>query len=152
MVLFIFSSKGEKVECLFPANEPDEFTYMPFSNHSGDERMDHVWDPVPGEPPVSPMPDYELGVPASYFEYEIDNRLHYLMCFDQQYIPESERPCPVPKNPHCSADYWKPQADLEEEHSMESNEWVPKTYTDVYNVGNNFTKQTKVHLEENSKL
>jgi hypothetical protein len=45
--------------------------------------MDHAYDPVPGEPPVCPMPDYELQSPYSWFEYETDNRLHFIMCQDQ---------------------------------------------------------------------
>lgn len=56
---------------------------MPFSNKTGQDRMDHAYDPVPGEPPVTPMPDYELGAPYSWFEYETDNRLHSIMCHDQ---------------------------------------------------------------------
>ena len=45
--------------------------------------MDHAYDPVPGEPPVCPVPDYELGTPYSWFEYETDNRLHEIMVSDQ---------------------------------------------------------------------
>lgn len=45
--------------------------------------MDHSYDPVPGEPPLSPMPDYELGTPYTWFEYEMDNRLHSIMVHDQ---------------------------------------------------------------------
>jgi hypothetical protein len=45
--------------------------------------MDHSYDPVPGEPPICPMPDYELGTPYSWFEYETDNRLHSIMVHDQ---------------------------------------------------------------------
>ena len=56
---------------------------MPFANKTGQERMDHAYDPVPGEPPVAPMPDYELGAPYSWFEYETDNRLHSIMVHDQ---------------------------------------------------------------------
>jgi len=56
---------------------------MPFANKTGQERMDHAYDPVPGEPPIAPMPDYELGAPYSWFEYETDNRLHSIMCHDQ---------------------------------------------------------------------
>ena len=106
------SSKGEKVECLFPSNEGDEFTYMPYSTHVGFERMDESYDPVPGEPPLCPMPDYELGAPNSYFEYEVDNRLHYLMVADQQFIPEDERPFDQGRNPHCTKTFWRPQQDL----------------------------------------
>ena len=56
---------------------------MPYSMHAGDERMDHSYDPVPGEPPISPNPDYELGAPYTYQEYEVDNKMHYVMVFDQ---------------------------------------------------------------------
>lgn len=56
---------------------------MPFANKTGQERMDHAYDPVPGEPPIAPMPDYELGAPYSWFEYETDNRLHSIMVHDQ---------------------------------------------------------------------
>jgi len=45
--------------------------------------MDHAYDPVPGDPPVCPMPDYELQSPYSWFEYETDNRLHFIMSQDQ---------------------------------------------------------------------
>lgn len=113
--------------------EQDEFTYMNFSTYKGDTRQDHVWDPVPGESPYITMPDYELQVPASYFEYEIDNRLHTMMTFDQQFIPEDERPCPIPKNPNCSSEYWRSQADLEEHHSMHEESWKPDTLYDIYN-------------------
>lgn len=132
--------------------EQDELTYLSFSCHPGSERMDFVWDPVPGEAPYCPMPDYELGVPASYFEYEIDNRLHFLMIFDQQYIPESERPCPVPKNPHCSAEYWRPQADLGEEAAMADPEWIPNNT--VYNVYNSekFKGASKNNFDENARI
>jgi len=56
---------------------------MNYSEHTGLERMDHAYDPVPGEPPVCPMPDYELQAPYSWFEYETDNRLHFIMSQDQ---------------------------------------------------------------------
>jgi hypothetical protein len=113
--------------------------------------MDTVWDPVPGEAPYMTQPDYELGVPASYFEYETDNRLHGMMTFDQQFIPESERPCPVPKNPHCEAELWRPQADLEHDHLMEDPEWVPNTVFNVYNK-KDFKGQPKNTYDENVKI
>lgn len=80
--------------------------------HLGFERMDDAYDPVPGEPPICPHPDYELGAPYSFFEYEMDSRIHSLMVFDQQFIPESERPFDQGKHPHCNKELWKPQQDL----------------------------------------
>jgi hypothetical protein len=120
---------------------------MNFSMHGGDERMDHAYDPVPGEPPICPMPDYENGVPHSFFEYETDNRLHYLMTQDQNLIPESERPCPTPKNPHCSKDYWKPQTDLKEENDMNEPNWAPETFYNVYNKST-FRKDKSSYVDQ----
>ena len=106
--------------------------------------MDHSYDPVPGEPPISPMPDYELGAPYSWFEYESDNRLHSIMVHDQvryininfnfqQFPPESERQFDEGKNPHCSKDYWRPQQDIKQSEEMENPNWYPKTHYNVYN-------------------
>ena len=124
---------------------------MNLSTYKGDERLDHVWDPVPGEAPYIVMPDYELQVPASYFEYEIDNRLHHLMTIDQQFIPEDERMFPLPRNPNCTADYWKSQVDLEEQHSMEDDSWRPDTFYDVYNSPSHKGK-TKNNLEDDYRV
>ena len=116
--------------------------------------MDHSYDPVPGEPPISPMPDYELGAPFSWFEYETDNRLHSIMVHDQvrlqpyisnslnfknlnlnfqQFPPENERQFDEGKNPHCSKDYWRPQQDIKQSEEMENPNWYPKTHYNVYN-------------------
>lgn len=116
--------------------------------HNGSERMEHVWDPVPGEPPVCPMPDFELGVPASYFEYETDNKMHYLMTFDQQFIPESERTFPAEKNPYCNREHWKPQNDLEEEELMNDPNWLPDTNQNVYN-DDQFKRAKNEFLDQN---
>ena len=97
------------------------------------------------------MPDYELGIPASYFEYEIDNRLHYLMCSDQQYIPEDVRIQKVEKNPNCSSEYWRPQVDLEQENEMKYPDWVPNTHNNVYNKKMTIKNQ-KEYLDQNSNL
>ena len=124
---------------------------MNFSMQKGEERMDHAYDPVPGEPPVCPMPDYELGAPNSFFEYEMDNRLHSIMCYDQQLIPEDERPCPTPKNPHCSKDYWKPQSDLKEEDEMNDPNWFPNnTAYNVYNKKEYYKDKTD-YTDQNIK-
>merc|ERR1740133_296886 len=79
------------------------------------ELHENPWDPIPGDLPIRIHPDYDLGVPYTWFEYEMDSRIHYLMTDDQMYIPEDERPFPSPKNPHCSKEMWRPQEDLLEE-------------------------------------
>ena len=41
------------------------------------EKMhENPWDPIPGELPIRTHPDYDLGVPFTFFEYEMDSRIH----------------------------------------------------------------------------
>lgn len=72
------------------------------------------------------------------------------MTSDQQFIPENERPCPVPKNPNCSSEYWKPQIDLEKEQEMADSNWVPNTNQNVYNTKN--FKSVKNLFDEDGKI
>lgn len=78
----VTNSKGEKVEVLWPAGTYDEMTQMSFGNAPIWEMHENPWDPIPGELPIRMHPDYDLGVPYSWFEYEMDNRLHHAMVDD----------------------------------------------------------------------
>lgn len=40
------------------------------------EYHENPWDFIPGELPIRIQPDYDLGVPYSWFEYEMDSRIH----------------------------------------------------------------------------
>lgn len=111
----VTNSKGEKVEILWPAGIYDEMTMMNWGNAPIWELHENPWDPIPGDLPIRIHPDYDLGVPYTFFEYEMDSRLHFAMTEDQMYIPENARPFPAEKNPHCSREMWRPQADLDEE-------------------------------------
>jgi hypothetical protein len=107
---------------------------MVFGNAPIWEMHENPWDPIPGELPIRIHPDYDLGVPYTYFEYEMDSRIHHLMTVDQMMIPENERPFPSEKNPHCSKELWRPQEDLREEDQMRDPNWYPKdTYYNIYN-------------------
>ena len=129
----VTNSKGEKVEILWPGGTYDEMTQMTFGNAPIWDMHENPWDPIPGELPIRIHPDYDLGVPYTFFEYEMDSRLHYLMTEDQIYIPESERPFPSEKNPHCSSTMWRPQEDLREEDDMRDPDWYPKgTHYNIY--------------------
>lgn len=130
----VTNSKGEKVEVLWPSATFDEMTMMPFGNAPIWEQHENPWDPIPGELPIRIHPDYDLGVPYTWFEYELDSRIHYLMTEDQMYIPEDVRPFPAPKNPNCSSYIWRPQDDIIEEDEMRDPTWYPKeTYFNIYN-------------------
>jgi hypothetical protein len=130
----VTNSKGEKVEILWPSASFDEMTTMSYGSAPIWDYMENPWDLIPGELPMRIHPDYDLGVPFSWFEYEMDGRMQNLMTEDQIYIPESERPYPAEKNPHCSGHYWRPQEDLLEEEEMRDPNWYPKdTYYNIYN-------------------
>jgi len=107
---------------------------MVFGNAPIWEMHENAWDPIPGELPIRVHPDYDLGVPYTWFEYEMDSRIHYLMSEDQIFIPEDERPYPSEKNPHCDGHLWKPQEDLLQDEEMRDPNWYPKnTMFNVYN-------------------
>lgn len=130
----VTNSKGEKVEVLWPSSTYDEMTMMVYGNAPIWEMHENPWDPIPGELPIRVHPDYDLGVPYTWFEYEMDSRIHYLMSEDQMGIPEDSRPFPSVKNPNASSHHWRPQEDLIEEDQMRDPNWYPKdTYYNIYN-------------------
>ena len=130
----VTNSKGEKVEVLWPTATYDEMTQMTYGMSPVWEMHENPWDPIPGELPIRIHPDYDLGVPHTWFEYEQDGRLNLLMTEDQIYIPEDVRPFPSEPNPHCKSELWRPQDDLKAEDEMRDPEWYPKdTQYNIYN-------------------
>lgn len=145
----VTNSKGEKVEILWPSATYDEMTMMVFGNAPIWEMHENPWDPIPGELPIRTQPDYDLGVPFSWFEYEVDARIHQAMVEDQMFIPENARPFPSEKNPFCSKDLWRPQVDLEDEDEMRDPNWYPKdTYYNIYNQPDFEREQSHKDLRE----
>ena len=107
---------------------------MNFGNAPVWEMHENPWDPIPGELPIRVHPDYDLQVPFTWFEYELDSRIHYQMTDDQIYPPEDVRPFATTKNPHCDASIWRPQDDIIEEDEMRDPNWYPKgTQYNIYN-------------------
>jgi hypothetical protein len=78
----VTNSKGEKTEILWPSATYDEMTQMVFGNAPIWEMHENPWDPIPGELPMCIHPDFDLGVPYTWFEYEQDARINYLMTED----------------------------------------------------------------------
>ena len=149
----VTNSKGEKVEILWPAATFDEMTTMSYGSAPVWDYMENPWDLIPGELPMRMHPDYDLGVPYSWFEYEQDSRLHFLMTEDQIYIPESKRPFPAVKNPNCSGHYWRPQEDLLEQEQMRDPNWFPKdTYYNIYNREDFERTSTQKTIKENNQF
>lgn len=148
----VTNSKGEKVEVLWPSATYDEMTMMVYGNAPVWEMHENPWDPIPGELPMRIHPDYDLQVPFTWFEYETDSRINYLMTEDQMYIPEDVRPFPSPKNPHASSHKWRPQEDLIEEEEMRDPNWYPKnTYFNIYNrEGFERNSETKAQRDNTS--
>ena len=130
----VTNSKGEKIEVLWPSATYDEMTNMSFGSAEVWEYHENPWDPIPGELPLRFQPDYDLGVPYTWFEYEMDNRIHMQITTDQQYIAEDERPFPIDKNPHSHKYIWKPQEDMKRDDAMRDPEWYPEgTHENIYN-------------------
>lgn len=147
----VTNSKGEKVEVLWPSATFDEMTMMVYGNAPIWEMHENPWDPIPGELPIRVHPDYDLGVPYTFFEYEQDSRLHYLMTEDQMYIPEDARPFPAVKNPNCHSYIWKSQENLIEEDEMRDPNWYPKdTYYNIYNKPDHERQEGHKVLKEHS--
>ncbi len=98
------------------------------------EYHENPWDFIPGELPIRVSPDYDLGVPYTWFEYEMDSRIHSLMTNDGVYIPENERRFDEGKHPHSNAYIWRPQQDLKRDEEMRDPNWYPKdTHQNIYN-------------------
>jgi hypothetical protein len=126
-------------------------TLMVFGSAPTWEIHENPWDPIPGELPIRTHPDYDLGVPYTFFEYEMDARIHYAMTEDQMFIPEDVRHFPSEKNPHCSSELWRPQEDLEEEDSFRDPNWFPKdSYYNIYNQQDFKREVDHKHLKEHS--
>ena len=143
----VTNSKGEKVEVLWPASTYDEMTQMRFGNAPIWEMHENPWDFIPGELPIRVHPDYDLGVPYTWFEYEMDNRMHQQMVEDQMGIPEDARPFDTGKNPHASKTMWRSQEDMKREDEMREPEWYPKdTYYNIYNR-KDFSRESKTLKE-----
>ena len=122
----VTNSKGEKEEILWPTATYDEMTNMPYGKAEIWEYHENPWDFIPGELPIRIQPDYDLGVPYTWFEYEVDSRIHAGMVNDQIYIPEYEREFGTQKNPHCHTHTWRPQEDLKRDEEMRDPNWYPK--------------------------
>ena len=122
----VTNSKGEKEEILWPTATYDEMTNMPYGKAEIWEYHENPWDFIPGELPIRIQPDYDLGVPYTWFEYEVDSRIHAGMVNDQIYIPEDEREFGTQKNPHCHTHTWRPQEDLKRDEEMRDPNWYPK--------------------------
>ena len=145
----VTNSTGEKVEILWPSATYDEMTMMVFGNAPIWEMHENPWDPIPGELPIRVHPDYDLGVPYTFFEYEMDSRIHHLMCEDQMFIPEDARPFPAEKNPYCSKELWRPQEDLREEEQFRDPNWYPKdTHFNIYQKENFVREDAKKGIKE----
>lgn len=147
----VTNQKGEKVEVLWPSATYDEMTMMVYGNAPIWEMHENPWDPIPGELPIRVHPDYDLGVPYTWFEYEQDSRIHYLMTEDQMYIPEDARPFPSVKNPNAHSYMWKSQENLIEEDEMRDPNWYPKdTYYNIYNKPDHQRPEANKALKEHN--
>lgn len=132
----VTNSKGEKVECLFPYMMELEPLYVPVDNSPTLELLENHYDQFPTDIPWRPNMDLDLSVPYTWFEYEVDSRMEFMINEDQMFMPERDRPCPTERNPHCRKELWRPQSELAERVDMFDPEYYPKSRFNIYNRPN----------------
>jgi hypothetical protein len=69
----LFSSKGEKVEVLWNAQAYEDLALLNVGFAPVLENVDYHWEIfLWGDPPIKAQSDIDLGVPNTWFEYELE--------------------------------------------------------------------------------
>jgi len=72
------------------------------------ENVDYHWEIfLWGDPPIKAQSDIDLGVPNTWFEYELEWWNEHSIVEDQMHLPEDMREFPSPKNPYATKELWK---------------------------------------------
>lgn len=116
----VTNSKGQKVEVLWNGQAFEDLSTLSVGFAPILENIDYHWEIfLWSDPPIKVTTDLDLGVPCTWFEYELELSTSALIILDQMNIPEDIRRFPTARNPHCRTEMWKSQEQLEMEHEME---------------------------------
>ena len=86
--------------------------------------MDYHWEIfLWADPPIKVTGDMDLGIPNTWFEYQLEFSTELAIAQDQMNIPEDIRPFDTGRNPNCTSTMWKSQEQLEEEQAMRDPAW-----------------------------
>jgi hypothetical protein len=142
-------SKGQKQEIYLNAQAYEDISVLNIGHAPSYTHTDYHWEIfLWGELAIHPLVDFDLSVPATWFEYEDENWGEFNMIEDQFSLPEDVRK-PSEKHPNCSTQLWYSQEDLDKIEELKDPNWVPKQLPyDLYNDPNFISNRTKI--EENS--
>lgn len=130
----VTNSKGEKTEVYWNAQAFEELSFVPVGNAPIIEMPDYTWEIfLWGEPAIHPLVDFDLCVPATWFEYEEENWNEMNIQEDQYTLPDNLRK-KSDKHPNSSKELWRSQEDWERILKMKNPDWTPEGLT--YNVYN----------------
>lgn len=139
----VTNSKGEKCEVYWNALAYEELSFVPVGNAPIMEMADYTWEIfLWGEPAIHPLVDFDLSVPATWFEYEEENWNEQNILEDQMSLPEDLRRKSA-KHPNASKELWRSQENWERIEKMKDPNWTPEGL--LYNVYNkpDFVPQRK---------
>ena len=126
------NSKGEKTEVYWNAQAAEDMAHLPVGNAPVSEFADYTWEIfLWGETAIHPIPDFDLSVPNTWFEYEEETWQTFAMIDDQFTLPEDLRR-QSEKHSNASRELWRSQEDLERIEKMKDPDWVPETKYNVY--------------------
>ena len=120
----VTNSKGQKVEVFFNSLCFEDLSQLNVNFAPVLEAVDYHWEIfLWADPPLKVTGDLDLGVPNTWFEYELEWSTEMAIANDQMNIPEDIRPFDTGRNPHATASLWKSQERLLEEKEMRDPEW-----------------------------
>jgi len=129
----ITNSKGEKIEVYWNSQAYEDLALLNVGFAPVMENVDYHWEIfLWADPPLHPLSDFDLGVAATWFEYEQEWWGEQTILEDQLNMPESIRPYPLPRNPHSRKELWKSQDDLQELINMSKENWYPESRFNIY--------------------
>ena len=130
----VTNSKGQKEEILYHYFSAEDLALVPTTFSPSKEIVDYHWDIfLWGDIPIKPYHDFDLLVPRSWLEYQLENWQFSNIQNDQMNLPDEYRQFPTERNPHARKELWMSQNHLHEINGMEtSTEWVPETQFNVY--------------------
>jgi hypothetical protein len=119
------NAKGQKTEVYWNALAYEDMSFVPVGNAPVLEMCDYTWEIfLWGEPPIHPLVDFDLSVPATWFEYEEENWNMVSMMEDQASLPDDLRK-PGIKHPNASRELWRSQENHERIEQMRNPNWTP---------------------------
>ena len=141
----ITNSKGEKTEVYWNAQAYEDLAFVPVGNAPIMEMMDYTWEIfLWGEPLIHTLVDFDLSVPATWFEYEEENWNYINIAEDQYMLPEDIRKKSI-KHPNASRELWKSQEEWERMEQMKNPNWIPDNLK--YNVYNQKEQPKSTQIE-----